>query len=307
MEVANTSKIRCLSLRWLLVPAQISQDHLYANGCEPRTSYLWWKVELRLVEGGTTTDEMVFDAVLTLRGQTAWPFCYLAGDWSIESLVEIVWNLQGHHFEGRLASSAPEVIFRALCDFDLALRRVHRVLPTSAIACFFQSWQVHEHVTTLCDELKESTTARRLQAHSTHWDDAKWKIRRLMNGYAREMLILDYSPESTPATASVIQMMLSPGTSSVEPQVNDDLEGEVVTQSETNDRRAMVDAYIDEVLEAKSKRISKTDIWKAAGYKDRTEFDRWQSYWHERKGRKPNKAANKAFTRVLTVTKPHLK
>jgi hypothetical protein len=67
------------------------------------------------------------------------------------------------------------------------------------------------------------------------------------------------------------------------------------------DRREAVDAYIEEVLSQKGKRITRTDIWKSARYKSRTEFERW-----ERHDRRATKAANERFTRILTE-KPHLK
>ena len=62
-------------------------------------------------------------------------------------------------------------------------------------------------------------------------------------------------------------------------------------------RRATVDAYIEEVLSKRSKRISRKDIWVKAGYQTRTEFERWQ-----RRDRKhPNKAADKNFMRHCTA------
>ncbi len=67
-------------------------------------------------------------------------------------------------------------------------------------------------------------------------------------------------------------------------------------------RRAAVDAYIGEVFSRKGERITKTDFWKSARYKSRTEFERW-----ERNDLKhPNKTAHQRFTRILTE-KPHLK
>lgn len=67
--------------------------------------------------------------------------------------------------------------------------------------------------------------------------------------------------------------------------------------------RAIVKAYIEEVRSKRNKRITKKNIWMAAGYKTRTEFERW-----EREDPKhPNKAADEAFTRVLCHEKPHLK
>jgi hypothetical protein len=73
-------------------------------------------------------------------------------------------------------------------------------------------------------------------------------------------------------------------------------------ESKHANRRAMVDAYIEDVLSKTSKRISRKDFWMKAGYETRTEFERWQ-----RRDRKhPNKAADKNFMRIL-LEKPHLK
>jgi hypothetical protein len=67
-------------------------------------------------------------------------------------------------------------------------------------------------------------------------------------------------------------------------------------------RRAAVDAYIQEVFVKTGTRITRTDIWKRARYKSRTEFERW-----ERNDLKhQNKTADKRFTQILTE-KPHLK
>jgi hypothetical protein len=71
-------------------------------------------------------------------------------------------------------------------------------------------------------------------------------------------------------------------------------------------RRAAVDAYIEEVFKATGRRITRTEIWKKAGDKSRTEFERWESLWYEKKHRKPNGAANRRFTQILT-NKPHIK
>lgn len=68
------------------------------------------------------------------------------------------------------------------------------------------------------------------------------------------------------------------------------------------DRRAAVNAYIEEVFSRTGKRITKTDIWKSARYKSRTEFERWERNDLEH----PNRTANQRFSRILTE-KPHLK
>jgi hypothetical protein len=71
------------------------------------------------------------------------------------------------------------------------------------------------------------------------------------------------------------------------------------------DRRAAVDAYIEEVRQT-GRQIIRTDIWKTARYKTRAEFERWESYWYEKRGRKGNQSAHEKFTRLLKE-KPHLK
>ena len=66
-------------------------------------------------------------------------------------------------------------------------------------------------------------------------------------------------------------------------------------------RRAQVDEYIEEVFRVKKKRIFRNAIWKAAGYREATEFERWQ-----RNDPRSSKKHDSDFTSVLTE-KPHLK
>jgi len=66
-------------------------------------------------------------------------------------------------------------------------------------------------------------------------------------------------------------------------------------------RRAKVDAYIAEVLRKTGREITRADIWKAADYKSRSEFERWE----RNDSKRPNKTAHCRFMQVLTQ-KPHL-
>jgi hypothetical protein len=79
------------------------------------------------------------------------------------------------------------------------------------------------------------------------------------------------------------------------------LKGHASTLTVAQRRRAAIDAYIEEVFLKTKRRITRTDIWTAAKYKDATEFERWQ-----RDDPKTTKAAVKAFSRILT-SKLHLK
>ena len=72
-------------------------------------------------------------------------------------------------------------------------------------------------------------------------------------------------------------------------------------ESTKEERRAAVDAYIEEVRDKTGKQITRTDIWKKAGYNDRSDFERW-----ERRAKSATNAAHRNITRVLNE-KPHLK
>ena len=75
----------------------------------------------------------------------------------------------------------------------------------------------------------------------------------------------------------------------------------VVSGLSNNSRRKAVDAYIEEVFSRTGKRINRTDIWKHAAYKSRTEFEKWE----RNDPKKVNKTAHERFTGILTK-KPHL-
>ena len=69
-------------------------------------------------------------------------------------------------------------------------------------------------------------------------------------------------------------------------------------------RRTAVEAYMAKVLRETGKRITRKDIWTKAGYKSRTEFERWQRA--DPHPARQNKSADETFTRILRE-KPHLK
>ena len=75
--------------------------------------------------------------------------------------------------------------------------------------------------------------------------------------------------------------------------------GPLVSNKKVN--KARVDAYIREVFDATGRKLTRKDFWQAAGYKHRTEFQRWQA-----NSESSTRAARENFERVLR-TKPHLK
>lgn len=74
-----------------------------------------------------------------------------------------------------------------------------------------------------------------------------------------------------------------------------------VDLSSAQGRRSAVDAYIAAVFDKTGKKITRADIWRAVGYKTKTEFDRWQRM--DRKHSNATAAAN--FARFLRQ-KPHI-
>jgi len=79
------------------------------------------------------------------------------------------------------------------------------------------------------------------------------------------------------------------------------LEHSTVNPETPAERRAAVDAYIEEVYVKTDRRITRKDIWKAARYRTRSEFERWQ-----RCDPKTTPSAHQRFMRVFTE-KRHLK
>jgi hypothetical protein len=69
--------------------------------------------------------------------------------------------------------------------------------------------------------------------------------------------------------------------------------------AEASTRRASVDAYLAEASARTGKPVTRTDFWKAAGYRSRTEFERWQ-----RADPRTTDAARRAFERILR-DRPH--
>ena len=83
-----------------------------------------------------------------------------------------------------------------------------------------------------------------------------------------------------------------------EPPADKD-EGQLDSDGDANTRDALVNGYIREVEKATGVRITKSQIWRGAEYRDDTTFLRW------RKGL-VNGTPDSNFRRVLQQAKPHL-
>ena len=68
-----------------------------------------------------------------------------------------------------------------------------------------------------------------------------------------------------------------------------------------NARRCAVNTYLEEARIETGTRITRADIWRSAGYRDSTEFERW-----ERNDKRVNVSANRLFQSILS-RKPHIR
>jgi hypothetical protein len=73
-------------------------------------------------------------------------------------------------------------------------------------------------------------------------------------------------------------------------------------QNDSQSRRTAVDEYISEVLQKTGKRITRKDIYTAAGYTTQSDFQKWQ---RAVVGYSEN-SADRNIQRILLVEKPHL-
>lgn len=87
----------------------------------------------------------------------------------------------------------------------------------------------------------------------------------------------------------------------VDPARPDSAEGPCSGQDPVMTRKERVKAYMEEVKKLTGERITKAHIWREAGYKSRTEFERW-----ERNAPRATNAADQNINRVLRE-KPHIK
>lgn len=68
------------------------------------------------------------------------------------------------------------------------------------------------------------------------------------------------------------------------------------TDGNGEDRRAAIEAYIEEVVRKTGRRITRTDIWRVAGYTEATQFERFQ------RGKGASVGSIAKFTRILNLS-----
>jgi hypothetical protein len=94
-------------------------------------------------------------AVRARRGEGNYDFvCCLWEDWRFDDIRRKARKGWGHHFAGNKYTTVAEILFGVIHDLEAAVRSVHKKkLPSAAaMASFWQSWQVQNHLAQICGD-----------------------------------------------------------------------------------------------------------------------------------------------------------
>lgn len=147
------------------------------------------------------TARLVEVGLQELGGETAWPACCLDFDWKFEEIEREARKLEGHNYAGRDYFSLREVVWRALGDFDMVLASRHPSASASAIAHFWQSWQIYWHVKRLCREKLANSVAA--GAFAFGWENTseagQFALRQLSSYASTISMVPDQANGSIPS------------------------------------------------------------------------------------------------------------
>lgn len=149
-----------------------------------------------------------------------------------------------------------------------------RVVGASAEYCAEQHTRFHE-----LGNLDAERKFKKLRKRFLKSPDGEGPMNKL-NAYRRR------DPDVIPPAVTL---------TATEPESND--HGSIAQQ-----RKKDVESYCEAVTKKRGRKFTKTQFWKSAGYKTRTEFEKWE----RNDPKKVNKTAIKRFTKILSE-KPDLR
>jgi hypothetical protein len=158
---------------------------------------------------------------------------------------------------------------------------------------FSHGWKISLLLTAsaeCCEELKLGAPTTEQAGTAKIWAEIERQFRKLIAVNPNEEL---YAIDDRAGTPSTVES----------PDLKDPASGSARGPNRRADRQALVDAHIEKIFQLTGKRISRADIWRSAHYTWRTEFERWESCYYERRGKKPNTSAHQRFMRIL-IEKP---
>jgi hypothetical protein len=136
-------------------------------------------------------------------------------------------------------------------------------------------------------KIDESDKDFSLLFHGLNTQQIATMVRLEIDESVKPYLTRGYGPDYQPETATAKDQEPEPQLPSTDNPVPD------VTTSPVRNR-GRIDEFIQKMA-SQGLKINRKDIWSAAGYKDRTEFERFQ------RGEGRNKSASAAFNRVLNM------
>jgi hypothetical protein len=88
--------------------------------------------------------------------------CCLADDSHWDGIEADARRRVGHRYPGRKHASIAAIVIGAAYDLEDALFQVHPAASCAAVAIFWKSWQIQQHIARFCARLVKSETAREL-------------------------------------------------------------------------------------------------------------------------------------------------
>jgi hypothetical protein len=85
--------------------------------------------------------------------------CFLGADWRFGEIDGDASRRSGHAFEGNHYESIAEYVVRATYDLEDAFLLLHPNASSAAVAAFWRSWQVQQHIAHFSGRLAKSPTA----------------------------------------------------------------------------------------------------------------------------------------------------
>ena len=174
-------------------------------------------------------------------GRTADYTCFLAEDWRFATIAGDASQRLGHEYVGRRHSSVGEIVVQVAHDLEAAFQRLHPIVPCSAAADFWRSWQTQQHIAAFCCGLAKSDTARSIAGGvfggAEESERARVRVCRILAAFAHELSDDGGSSLETGAASATTQPKRKPG----RPQaIPDQRKAEAAAVQASNDNKRTV-------------------------------------------------------------------
>jgi len=208
---------------------------------------------------------------------------FLSDSWRFQEISNAVLSSKVFRIRGRRIPSLQHKLVGLCHSIEEAAFHVHPQLSCDDLKHFWQSWQVRQLIAkfafklgleakTVAPELSSGNSSLPVVLHPLAVEDVwVWCCKELEH-YLEHLLL---SPgETNHEAVGSDQRRHSPQRGRAEGVTSGSSPNDA--DGVATDRRRQVDDFIQETKDKTGKKITRKDIWQAAGYKDPTEFQRWQ-------------------------------